>query len=195
MSIVLIIPLSVFLLITIFLSWYISVQNKLIRSKNEVTNAFSSVDIQLKKRIDLIPNIVSTIKQYTSYESALLEKVTALRTKSLTGNLNENEKMGLDAEISKSLSQMLISVENYPDLKASEQFTMLTRTLNEVESQISAARRYYSTSVTRYNNNIETFPSSIIANNMNYKEKAVFEIKASERENVEIKNLFERDSI
>jgi LemA protein len=179
-----------FIVIAVFALWGIMVYNGLIRKKNEVDNAFGGIDVQLKNRYDLIPNIVSTVQQYAAYEKDLLEKVTQLRTKALGGNLSNDEKVVLDNQISGALRSIMVSVENYPDLKASENFLNLQRTLNEVESQISAARRSYNAAVTDFNNGIETFPGNLLAGMMSLTRKQVFEIPETERQNVNVKDLF-----
>ena len=164
--------------------------NSLIRKKNEVDNAFGGIDVQLKKRYDLIPNLVATVQQYAAHEKELLQKVTELRAQALSGNLSNNEKVVVDNQMSGALRNLMVSVENYPELKANENFLHLQRNLNEVESQISAARRAYNASVTNFNNGIETFPGNIMAGMMGLSRKQVFEIPDTERENVNVKNLF-----
>lgn len=164
--------------------------NGLIRKKNEVDNAFGGMDAQLKKRYDLIPNLVATVKQYAAHEKELLEKVTQLRSKAMGGNLSADDKVDIDNEISGALRSIMVAVENYPDLKASDNFMNLQRTLNEVESQISAARRAYNAAVTDYNNGIETFPGNMMAGMMGLQRKHVFEIPEAERQNVNVKDLF-----
>jgi len=168
----------------------IMVYNGLIRKKNEVDNAFGGIDVQLKKRYDLIPNLVATVQQYASHEKELLEKITQLRAKAVGGNLSNDEKVDLDNQISGALRSIMVSVENYPDLKASENFLNLQRSLNEVESQISAARRAYNAAVTDFNNGIETFPGNLMAGMMGLSRKQVFEIPEAERQNVNVKDLF-----
>lgn len=184
-------PLIVALvLLAILILIIISLYNGLIRKRNEVENAFGGMDTQLKKRYDLIPNIVASVKQYAKHEKELIENVTALRAKVTSGQLSTNEKVQLDNQISNSLSGIMVSVENYPELKASENFLNLQRTLNEVESQISASRRAYNATVTDFNNGIETFPGNIVAGAMNLKHKQVFDIPREERENIKVKDLF-----
>ncbi|HKL72533.1 MAG TPA: LemA family protein [Marinilabiliaceae bacterium] len=164
--------------------------NGLIRKKNEVDNAFGGIDVQLKKRYDLIPNLVATVQQYATHEKELLQKVTELRAQTLSGKLSNNEKVVLDNQMSGALRNLMVSVENYPDLKANENFLNLQRSLNEVESQISAARRAYNAAVTSFNNGIETFPGNLMAGMMGLSRKQVFETPVTERENVNVKNLF-----
>jgi len=166
------------------------IYNGLIRKKNEVNNAFGGIDVQLKKRYDLIPNLVSTVQQYASHEKELLEKVTNLRSQAVSGNLSNDNRVNLDNQISGALRSLMVSVENYPDLKANTNFLDLQRALNETESQISAARRAYNAAVTDFNNGIETFPGNLMASSMNLSRKEVFEIPEAEKQNVNVKDLF-----
>jgi LemA protein len=176
--------------ILVFALIIISLYNGLIRKKNEVTNAFGGMDVQLKKRYDLIPNLIETVKQYMTHERELLTQVTELRTKATSGSLSDNEKVQVDNEISQAVKGIMVAVENYPDLKANENFLNLQRTMNEVESQISAARRAYNAAVTDFNNGVQTFLSNIMAGMMGLTVKAVFEISETERENIDAKSLF-----
>jgi LemA protein len=167
-----------------------SMYNGLIRKKNEVQNAFGGMDVQLKKRYDLIPNLISTVKQYMTHEGDLLTKVTELRSKATNPDLSSDAKVDLDNQISGAMKGIMVAVEGYPDLKANTNFLNLQRTMNEVESQISAARRAYNASVTDFNNGVQMFPSSIIAGMMKLQTKKVFEIPEVQRENVSAKDLF-----
>ncbi len=174
----------------LFVIIVISMYNGLVRKRNEVDNAFGGMDVQLKKRYDLIPNLVSTVKQYASHEKELLTKVTELRAKATSGNLSPDEKVALDNQISAGMKGIMVAVESYPDLKANENFMNLQRTLTEVESQISAARRTYNAVITDFNNAIQSFPQNIIAGMMHLKRKEVFVIPETERQNVNVKDLF-----
>ena len=164
--------------------------NGLVRKKNEVQNAFGGMDVQLKKRYDLIPNLISTVKQYMTHERELLTKVTELRSKAMNANLSSDAKVDLDNQITGAMKGIMVAVENYPDLKANTNFLNLQRTMNEVESQISAARRAYNAAVTDFNNGVQMFPSSIIAGMMKLTTKKVFEIPDVERQNYDAKSLF-----
>ena len=110
--------------------------NSLIDKKNQVENAFGGMDVQLKKRYDLIPNLISSVKTYMKHESDTLTEITELRTKALSGGLSNDDKVDLDNKITSKLGGIMVAVENYPDLKASENFNQLQRSLNEVEEQI-----------------------------------------------------------
>lgn len=164
--------------------------NSLVAKKNQVTNVFASIDALLKKRYDLIPNLVATVKNYMQHEQGTLTKITELRAKAISGMTSDDEKVELDNRISKMLGGVMVAVENYPQLKANENFMQLQRSLNEIEEQISAARRAYNAAVTDYNNAIEMVPTNIVASIMQYKRKQVFEIAESERKNVDVGGLF-----
>jgi len=164
--------------------------NSLVNKKNQVENTFGGMDVQLKKRYDLIPNLISSVKTYMKHEADTLTEITELRTKALSGGLSNNDKVDLDNKITSKLGGIMVAVENYPDLKASNNFVQLQRSLNEVEEQISASRRSYNASVTDLNNGIENFPSNIIAGMMNLERKQVFKIPDVQRENVNVENLF-----
>ncbi len=164
--------------------------NSLVAKKNQVENIFASVDTQLKKRYDLIPNLVATVSKYMEHEKSLLSEVTQLRADANKPNISDSDKMALDAKVSSALGSIMIAVENYPDLKANENVMHLQGTLNEVEAQISAARRSYNQAVTDYNNALEMIPTSFMASAMNYTRKDVFEISEGERKNINVKELF-----
>ncbi len=181
------IPLIVLIAFVLIL---VLMYNSLVAKKNQVENIFASVDTVLKKRYDLIPNLVASVSKYMEYEKALLQEVTKLRAEANKPNISDEQKIALDAKVSSALGSIMVAVENYPDLKANENVMHLQHTLHEVEEQISAARRAYNQSVTDYNNAIEMIPTNLMANVMNYKRKQVFEIIETERKNVDVKELF-----
>jgi len=168
----------------------ISYYNRLIAKRNQITNAFSAIDVMLKKRFDLLPNLVETVKQYTKYEEGVLTKITELRTKATSPQLSNQEKIDLDRQIGTAVSGMMITAENYPDLKANQNFLNLQTVWTESEEQIAAARRNYNFSVTDYNNAIMMFPGSIFAGMLDYKPVQVIENAPEERRNVSAKDLF-----
>ncbi len=172
------------------LLFIVLIYNNLVGSRNNVENAFGSIDTMLKKRYDLIPNLVETLKVYMKHEKDTLTQITDLRAKATSGTISPDEKVGLENKLSGMMRNVMVAVESYPDLKASEQFTMLQRSWNETEEQISAARRNYNSAVTQYNNAIEKFPSNILAGMFNHKRKPVFEIQEAERQNVNAKTMF-----
>jgi len=166
--------------------------NSLVGKKNQVQNVFASIDALLKKRYDLIPNLVSTVQSYMSHERDTLTEITQIRAKAVSGNLSDNEKVELDNKITKALGGIMVAVENYPDLKANQNFLQMQRSMTEIEEQISAARRAYNAAVTDYNNAVEMLPTNILASMLNYQRKQVFEISEGHRQNVNVKNLFKQ---
>ena len=179
--------LIIFIVIAIVL---VLMYNSLIAKKNQVDNIFASVDTQLKKRYDLIPNLVAAVSKYMEHEKSLLSEVTQLRADANKPNLSDTDKIALDAKMTSALGGIMVAVEAYPDLKANENVMHLQHSLNEVEEQISAARRAYNQAVTDYNNALEMVPTNFMANAMNYKRKEVFEIVEAERKNINVKELF-----
>ncbi len=171
---------------------YFGIYNSLIANKNQVKNAFAGMDVQLKKRYDLIPNIVASVQEYVEHERETLVKLTELRAKAMSPNVSDTEKIEFAQETQKLLGGIMVAVENYPDLKANENFLQLQRTLNEIEEQIAAARRFYNTAVMELNNAIEMFPSSIVAGMMNLRQEKMFEAAEQERQNVNVSDLFKR---
>jgi LemA protein len=182
-------PTSLIILIVIAVI-LVLMYNSLVSKKNQVENIFAGVDAVLKKRYDLIPNLIASVSKYMEHEKSLLEKVTKLRSDANKPNISDEQKIKLDAQVSSALGSIMIAVENYPDLKANENVMHLQHSLNEVEEQISAARRAYNQAVTDYNNAIEMIPTNFMANAMHYTRKAVFETVESERKNVNVKELF-----
>lgn len=171
---------------------FVLMYNSLISKKNQVDNIFAGLDAVLKKRYDLLPNLVASVQEYTAHEKTTLEKITTLRSEAMQQGIKRDTLVALDNQLTQALSGLMLSVENYPDLKANENFLHLQHTLNELEEQISAARRAYNQSVTDYNNAIEMFPTNIMASFMKLEQKTVFAIMESERKNVDVKNLFQK---
>jgi LemA protein len=166
--------------------------NSLIGKKNQVTNIFGTIDTMLKKRYDLVPNLIATVKEYMNYEKSLLVEVTELRAKAVSGNLSDVEKVGIDNKMSQALRGIMVAVENYPALKANENFLKLQGSMNEIEEQISAARRSYNSAVTDFNNAVEMPPTSLMAGMMGLKVKPVFEIPEPERGPLDAATLFKK---
>ncbi len=185
--------MNIFLIVAVVLVVIIiGIYNSLIGRKNQVENAFASIDALLKKRYDLIPNLVSTVKNYMQHERGTLTEITELRAKATSGQLSSEDKIALENKLSRVYRGIMVAVENYPDLKASQNFLQLEKTLNEIEEQISAARRAYNASVTDFNNSVEMFPTSVFASMMNFKRKQLFEIPEAERQNVNVGDLFKK---
>lgn len=171
---------------------FIVIYNGLINKKNQVNNSFSSIDVLMKKRFDLIPNLIAAVQNYMQHEKQVLEEVTRMRSEAISGNLSDKEKIALDKKVTGALSGIMVAVEQYPDLKANQNFMQLQAALNEVEEQLSAARRAYNATVTDYNNALEMFPSNVIANTMKLEKRDWFEAPEENRENVDVNALFDK---
>jgi len=182
----------ILIFIPIVAIWAITVYNGLIGKKNNAEEAFSGIDVQLKKRWDLIPNLVAAVKEFMSHERGILEEITKLRGQAMQDNIGDQERFGLENQISSMLGKIKVAVEAYPDLKANNNVTELQHSLNEVEAQISASRRAYNAAVKSLNNAVEMFPSNIMANIMNMKTREFFEIPREERESVDVGALFDK---
>ncbi len=165
--------------------------NFLINRKNQVDNIYAGIDALLKKRYDLIPNLVATVKRYADHERQTLEEVTGMRAQAMRSD-SQDKTMELNAKLSTALGGLMVNVEAYPELKANENFIHMQKTLHELESQISAARRAFNQAVTDYNNAIEMFPTNILANMMGYKRKGVYEAEDVERKAPDVNGLFNR---
>jgi LemA protein len=171
---------------------FVGIYNSLVRKRNQVKNIFATVDAILKKRYDLIPNLVATVQRYMEHERHVLTEVTRLRAKALSGDTSDDEKIEIDHEISRAIRGILVAVENYPGLMANENFMHLQATLTEVEEQISAARRAYNATVTDYNNAVEVFPTNVVARLFDFSRRRLFEIRTVEREPADVHALFQR---
>jgi len=169
---------------------FLLIYNGLISKKNQVDNAFAGIDVQLKKRYDLIPNLVSTVKEYAKHERDTLEKITMLRSQAMAPGVERENEVKINNELTGLLGGLKFQMEAYPDLKANSNFLDLQSSLNEVEAQLSAARRTFNASVTDYNNGVQMFPSSIFASFMGLKTKTLFEAAPEERKNQDVKKLF-----
>lgn len=171
------------IIVFIILIKIINTNNKIIKLKNKVKQSESSIDVYLNQRFDLIPNLVECVKAYMNYEKEVLESITKERTDYMQSNEKNLEKAG---EINAKCNYIIGVAENYPELKASEQFTNLQKSLVKTENQIQAARRLYNGDVTIYNTFIKTFPTSIIAGIFNHNEEKLFEIEQYKKENIKI---------
>lgn len=186
MSLLLLVGIAVIIGVLALVGMY----NSLIGLKNQVDNVYATVDTLLKKRYDLIPNLVASVEQYMTHERETLAKVTEMRSRATAGNLSTDEKVQLDNQITQALGGIRVAVEAYPQLKANENFLQLQAALNETEEQISAGRRAYNAAVTSLNNAIEMFPTSLMANVMGLKRRAWFEIPEAQREAPNVQALF-----
>ena len=170
-SLIILLVIGAIVLIGIFSS--VGSYNALVSSETEVENKFSAIDVQLQRRSDLIPNIVNTVKGYTTHEAAVLKSIADARSK-LAGATTPSETAAADTQLTGALSRLLVVVENYPNLKADTQFTKLTDELAGTENRISVARRDYNEVVTTYNVKIRTFPTALFASMLGFEKKPFF---------------------
>ena len=164
----------------------ISVYNKLIALRNRVKDQWAQIDVQLKRRFDLIPNLVETVKGYTKHESETLEAVIKARNTYVSATLPEDQ-MKADGELTKAISKLFALTESYPELKANTNFQALQQELTETESKIASARQFYNDTVMVYNNKVDMVPSNIIASLFRFEKEAFFEANETERQNVQVK--------
>ena len=164
--------------------------NNIVIKRNAVENAYSSLDAILKKRFDVLPNIVASVQQAMTFEGDTLEKIVSLRNATSNINLQSEERIQKENELSSLMSKVLLTVENYPELKSNTNIMHLQNTIIEVEEDIAYTRKNYNASVLAYNNQIETMPSNWVAKEMGATRKSYFEAVTSERENVSVKDLF-----
>lgn len=166
---------------------YYTKYNSIKTAQNQIQNALSSLDALLIKRHDLIPNLVTLLRQYMAHEKETLEKITTLRSQANTAPQMEYVQ---DNELNKAIKGLMIQVENYPDLKANAQFMNLQYAWNEAEEQIAAGRRFVSAAITDYNNQISTFPGNIIAGSMNATTYQWQQATETQRQNINAEQLF-----
>jgi len=176
----------VLVIVVLLVLWIFGTYNSLISLRNRVHDAWSQIDVQLKRRFDLIPNLVETVKGYTKHESETLESVIKARNTYLSATLPEDQ-MKADGELTKAVSKLFALSESYPDLKANQNFNDLQAQLNETENKIAMSRQFYNDIVMQYNNKVEMVPSNIVANLFKFKKEAFFAANETERENVQVK--------
>ena len=174
------------IVVVLIVLWAISVYNKLVVLKNRVKDQWAQIDVQLKRRFDLIPNLVETVKGYTKHESETLEAVIKARNTYVSATLPEDQ-MKADGELTQAISKLFALTESYPDLKANTNFQALQQELTETESKIAAARQFYNDTVMVYNNKVSMVPSNIIASLFKFNKEAFFEANETERQNVQVK--------
>lgn len=161
-----------------------SMYNNLVRLRNNRENAFANIDVQLKQRYDLIPNIVAAVKGYAKHESEVLEKVTMARTAAM-GATSINDKIEANNMLSSALAGLRVSVEAYPELKANQNFLQLQSELSDIENKLAASRRFFNGTTRELNNAVQTFPTNILAGMFGFHKEPMFEIAAEERATVE----------
>lgn len=176
----------ILIVLVALVAFVISIYNGLVQAKMKVENAWSQIDVQLQRRFDLIPNFVETVKGYMKHEEETLAKVTELRT-SWANASTIKDKAELDGQLSSTLKTIMAVSENYPELKANENFMQLSEELRNTENKIAFSRQFYNDTVTMYNTKIRVFPSSIIAGMFNFTPSDLFKTDTDEaRQNVKV---------
>src|SRR5512146_3192155 len=182
------IPVYIIIAIIVIIAiWFLASYNGLVGARNQVKNAWAQIDVQLKRRHDLIPNLVETVKGYMTYERATLEAVTKARNIAVQAS-SEGASIGdrakAEGELGGALSRLLAVVERYPDLKANQNFLALQEELTSTENKISFSRQFYNDSVLQYNNKIQMFPSNILAGMFNFQQNEFFKTETAEEREV-----------
>lgn len=174
---------ALILILITLIAYIIATYNIFIKLKKQINNSYSVIDVYLKKRFDLIPNLVEVTKEYANYEKDILAKITEYRTE-----YNQKKDKNSIYKLNREYDNLMLIVENYPDLKASEQFAKLQKNLIKVESELQAARRIYNNDITKYNTKLSVFPSNIIGKIFNFKEGELFELtdRKNEEKNVTV---------
>ena len=179
----LLIVLGVVAFVILIVALLAKTYNKLVNGKEKVKNGWSQIDVQLRRRFDLIPNLVETVKGYAAHEKETLENVTMWRSRVSSAQTTE-EAIDANAGLSGALGRLLVTMEKYPELKANQNFLKLQAELTEIENKISFARQFYNDTVQKYNLLVKSFPSNIVASIFKFNEEKFFEVDNSIRENV-----------
>lgn len=167
--------LIIIALVVVLAIWVASLYNSLVRLRNNRENAFADIDVQLKQRHDLIPQLVSTVKGYASHEKSTLENVIRLRNEAV-GARTIDEKIEAEKQLSSALTGLKVTLEAYPDLKANTNFIQLQEEIADIENKLSSVRRYFNSATKEYNNAVEVFPSNIIAGMFNFRKEMMFDL-------------------
>ena len=175
--------MTILIIIAILLSVILTLYNNLVKAKNKVKQAESGIDVYLNQRFDLIPNLVECVKAYSKHEQSIFTEIANLRS----AYMKEPKNLKNAENLNNKMNQLIAVGENYPELKASEQYLNLQKNLTKVESQLQAARRIYNAEVTNYNNKVTLVPSNIVAMIFGFKEEKLFEIEEYKKENINIK--------
>ena len=171
-------------ILVLIIIWVISLYNRLVRLRNRRQNAFADIDVQLRQRHDLVPQLVETVKGYATHERELLLRVTEARNAAMAAT-SIDDKIRAEQQLSGALQGLKIQVEAYPDLKANQNFLQLQEELSDIENKLAAARRFFNAATTEYNNSVESFPGNMIANNFGFKREIMFDLGGDARKQME----------
>ena len=174
------IAIIILVVVVLLVIWGVSLYNNLVKLKNNRENAFANIDVQLKQRHDLVPQLVSTVKGYATHEREVLQRVTEARTVAM-GATGINDKINAENALTSALAGLKVSLEAYPDLKANQNFMHLQTELSDLENKLAAARRFFNSTTRELNNAVETFPSNIFAKMFKFGKEPMFEVPQEER--------------
>lgn len=171
-------------ILLILILWYISANNKLVALKNNRENAFADIDVQLKQRHDLIPQLIGTVKGYMDHEKEVLTRVTEARSRAM-GATGVNDKIAAEKELGAAMSAFQIQIEAYPDLKANTNFMQLQNEISDVENKLAAVRRFFNSATKEYNTAVESIPTNIVAGIKKYTVQPMFDLGAEGRQQMD----------
>lgn len=174
------IAIIILVVVVLLVIWGVSLYNNLVKLRNNRENAFANIDVQLKQRHDLVPQLVSTVKGYATHEREVLQRVTEARTVAM-GATGINDKINAENALTSALAGLKVSLEAYPDLKANQNFMHLQTELSDLENKLAAARRFFNSTTRELNNAVETFPSNIFAKMFKFGKEPMFEVPQEER--------------
>ena len=164
--------------------WAISIYNNLVKLRNNRENAFANIDVQLKQRYDLVPQLVGTVKGYAEHEKEVFQRVTEARAAAMSAT-TINDKMAADNALTSALAGLKVSLEAYPELKANQNFLQLQGEIADIENKLAAVRRYFNSATRELNNAVQTFPSNLFANMFGFKKEPMYEVPQEQRDNYE----------
>jgi LemA protein len=176
--------LIVIAIILIIVIWVVSLYNGLVRLRNRRQNAFADIDVQLRQRHDLVPQLVETVKGYATHERELLTRITEARSAAIAAT-GINDKIQAEQQLTTALQGLKVQVEAYPDLKANQNFLQLQEELSDIENKLAAARRFFNGATTEYNNAVESFPGNMIARNFGFNREIFFDLGEDNRKQME----------
>lgn len=174
----------ILIVVVVIALWAVGIYNNLVKLRNNRENAFANIDVQLRQRYDLVPQLVATVKGYATHEKELLEKVTAARSAAINAT-GINEKIAAETTLSGALAGLKVSMEAYPDLKANQNFLQLQSELADIENKLAATRRFFNSSTKELNTSIQSFPANILAGMFGFHAEPMFEVAKEERAAVE----------
>jgi LemA protein len=165
----------ILIILVLIVFWVIGIYNRIVKLRNRRQNAFADIDVQLRQRHDLVPQLVETVKGYATHERELLTKITQARAAAMSASTID-EKIRTETQLSSALQGLKVAVEAYPDLKANQNFLQLQQELSDIENKLAAVRRFFNAATTEYNTGIETFPANMIANSYGFKRETMFDL-------------------